>query len=226
MKRNVNRRLTKADLVAQTLREEITAGLISRGDKLDQRDLASRFGISPTPVREALMQLAAEGILIHTPNQGVTVADVTADSLEEFEEIYLMREALERLATEQAHAHLSRAEIGELTQIQESFREAMAATKLTEAQLLNYSFHMRIYEGANAARLVRFIETLWTLFPWNTLWIIRTGEAEPASVRQHDDVLRALISGTAREAGIAMAKHVRGGYEALKQHVVEGARHA
>lgn len=210
---------TKADLVAQALREDIAAGVIPRGDRLDQRDLAARFGISPTPVREALMALAAEGILVHERNQGVTVADITSHSLEEFEEIFQMRQALERLATERAHDNFSRAQLTELARVQEAFREAVAAGELQRAQVLNYSFHMRIYERAEAPRMFRTIETLWTLFPWDTLWSLRAGEAEPRSVGSHDEIVEALRTGGAGDAGRLMSEHIRSGHDVLRDEV-------
>jgi DNA-binding GntR family transcriptional regulator len=208
--------LTKSDLVAQALREDIASGAIPRGDRLDQRDLAARFGMSPTPVREALMGLAAEGILVHRPNQGVTVADLASQSVEELEEIYLMREALERVATARAHQHVSRAELSELARINDAFRDAMDAGALAEAQLLNYSFHTRIYAQAQTPRMFRTIETLWTLFPWDTLWVMKVGEGEPDSITHHDRILEALRSGTAEEAGAAMVQHIQAGFEALR----------
>jgi DNA-binding GntR family transcriptional regulator len=207
--------LTKADYVAKKLREDIAAGVISRGDRLDQRDLAARFGVSPTPVREALVALSAEGVLVHRPNQGITVADVTSDSVEDLEEIYQMRQALERIATERAHEHLSRAQLAELGRINDTFVEAMAAAAFADAQVLNYSLHMRIYERAQAPRMFRVIETLWTLFPWDTLWVMRAGAGASASVRHHERILHALAHGTAEEAGEAMDEHIRAGYEAL-----------
>jgi DNA-binding GntR family transcriptional regulator len=210
---------TKADLVARRIREDIASGVIPRGGRLDQRDLAARFGMSPTPVREALMALAAEGILVHRPNQGVTVADLATQSVDEFEEVYLMREALERIATELAHAHVSRAELGELERINDAFRGAMAAEALAEAQVLNYTFHTRIYEQARAPRILRVIETLWTLFPWDTLWVMRVGEGEADSVRHHERILEALRNGTAEASGQAMAAHIQAGYEALRAGV-------
>jgi len=207
--------LTKADYVARKLREDIVAGVISPGDRLDQRNLAARFGVSPTPVREALVALAAEGVLVHRPNQGITVADVTGESMAHLKEIYLMRQALERMATELGHEHLSRAQLAELGRINDTFVEAMAAEAFADAQVLNYSLHMRIYERAQAPRMFRVIESLWTLFPWDTLWVMRAGEGASTSVRHHERILRALTEGTAREAGEAMAEHIRAGYEAL-----------
>jgi DNA-binding GntR family transcriptional regulator len=214
---------TKADLVAQALREDIAAGVIPRGDRLDQRDLAARFGISPTPVREALMALAAEGILVHERNQGVTVADITSHSLEEFEEIFQMRQALERLATERAHDHFSRAQLAELAKVQDAFREAVSAGELQRAQILNYTFHMRIYERAEAPRMFRTIETLWTLFPWDTLWLMRVGEANPSSVGSHDDIVEALTTGTAEDAARLMFEHIDSGHDALRDEVTRRA---
>ena len=216
-------RPTKADLVAQQLRHEIVSGQIPRGKPLRQRELATRFGISPTPVREALMQLAAEGILLHTPNQHLTVADVTTHSLDELDEIYLMRESLESLATALAHRHVSRADLEDLGRVHEAFRKAMAAGALADAQVVNYTFHMRIYEHARAPRLARTIHTLWTLFPWDTLWLTGVTDGKLSSVRGHAEILRLLKDGTAQRAGEAMAEHILVGHEALRAEIVRRA---
>jgi len=208
---------TKTDAVARELRREIASGALAAGNRLAQRDLAERFGTSPTPVREALRQLTAEGLLSYTPNQGVTVADITAREVEELHEIYLMRSALERIATELAHRHLSRAKLEELDQLQQA-----AAVERREsgddARALNYSFHMEIYKAAQAPRLLRVIEHLWTLFPWDTLYLHPTGEA--TSPDEHAAVIVALRTGTAEEAGDAMVRHIQHGYDKLKAHVL------
>lgn len=211
--------LTKAEQVAERLRKEISEGILPAGVRLGQRDVAARYGTSPTPVREALAQLAAEGIVVHTPNVGVTVADITAGSVEKFREVYLMRAALEGLATEVAHAHVSRAQLADLRRLQGAFEDAVRAGDAQGQRTLNYSFHMRIYRTAQAERLLRLIEQLWTLYPWETLWI---GPDRMQSARDHAAILEALTSGTAEAASAAMAAHIEHGYETLLAYLRPG----
>lgn len=178
--------------------------------------MAARYGTSPTPVREALAQLAAEGIVVHTPNVGVTVADISAGSLEKFREVYMMREALEGLATELAHANVSRAQLADLRRLHAAFESAVEAGDTQGQRTLNYSFHMRIYRLADAPRMQRIIEQLWTLYPWDTLWI---GPDRQHSIREHAAVLEGLTNGTAEEARAAMGAHIRHGYETLATYL-------
>lgn len=208
---------TKADAVVRELRREIASGVLPAGNRLAQRDLAERFGTSSTPIREALRQLAAEGLVHYAPNQGVTVASLTAQGVEELHEIYVMRCALERIATELAHEHLSRAKLRELEQLQHAAVESEYSDEGTDARTLNYAFHMEIYKAAGAPRLLQVIEYLWTLFPWDTLYLHRAGEA--TSPDEHAAVVNALRDGTAAEAGEAMVRHIDHGYEKLRAYV-------
>src|SRR5260221_13041955 len=96
-------RKTKKDLLVEMLPEAILSGDLAPGDRLLQEELAERFDVSPTPVREAIQQLVAEGVLSHSPYKGVQVADV---ELETIQEVYLIRGAVEGLATRLAVPNL------------------------------------------------------------------------------------------------------------------------
>lgn len=212
---------TKTERVAQRLRHEISTGVIPPGGRLEQRDVAARYGTSATPVREALRQLAAEGILVHTPNAGVTVAQLSADRLDEYREIYLMRRALESLATEEAHQQFSRAGLADLRRLHEAFEAATAGEDRAGLRTLNYSFHMRIYAAADAPRLLRSIEQLWMLFPWETLWL---NPEEGHSARQHLAILEALENGTPADAAARMVTHIDEGYGTLVRYLEQSSK--
>jgi DNA-binding GntR family transcriptional regulator len=178
----------------------------------------SCVGISPRTLAERLRALEAEGIVIHTPNQGVRVADVTAESLDDLREVYVIRRSLERVATETAHANVSRAQLAQLNELHEALREACNGGDEQQIRILNYLFHMRLYGHAHMPRLLRMIQTLWTLFPWDSL---RLGRSPDRSLAEHTAVLEALATGTATEAGERMAEHIGHGFEAVLQHVTD-----
>lgn len=211
-------KVTKAEAIRRQLRSEILSGNIAPGDRLDQRELAKRFAMSPTPIREAIRQLQSEGILVYSANQGVTVAEITADNVDDLREVYLMRRSLEPLAVELAHNLISRAELEELRKIHDSFRTAHEAGDKEATRALNYTFHMEIYKVADAPRLLRFIEVLWGQFPWETLWLHQKGN-ESGPVEDHAAILEALTSGSAEEAADHTAAHVRKAYETLYSYV-------
>src|SRR5262249_34795528 len=90
---------TKADEIALVLEDEIVSGTIEPGVVLRQEQLSERFGVSRTPIREALRRLAALGLVSFVPNRGVRVRTL---SREELREAFLVRAELESLATELA----------------------------------------------------------------------------------------------------------------------------
>src|SRR5215204_6555908 len=90
---------TTAKVVAGKLRDEIQEGVLGPGTRLRQNEIAARFGVSTTPVREAFAQLQAEGLVRIDPHRGAVVFHPTADDLVEFYEI---REVLESFAVVRA----------------------------------------------------------------------------------------------------------------------------
>lgn len=220
--RDTRRGATKSEWVADQLREDITAGKIPRGGRLEQRDVAARYGTSATPAREALRQLAAEGILIHTPNAGMTVAEFGADRIDALHEIFLMRKALESMAASEAHQHVTRAQLAELARIHEAFAQAVEEEDLDGLQALNYSFHMHVYRAAAGERLMRSIEQLWTLFPWETVaWSNAYIRDKKQAIDEHQAILAALTTGTGQEAEEAMAVHIEKSFASLADYLLE-----
>jgi len=140
--------------VAASLREDIVSGQLESGTRLRQVELARRFGVSTTPVREALAALQSEGLVRLHPQRGAVVFVPTIDGLREHYEI---RAALEALAAQRAAERFDAARGEEL----EALLDEMAAGPGVERYLeLNLRFHSTLYELAARPRLVEMIETL------------------------------------------------------------------
>lgn len=210
---------TKADFIADQLRQGIATGVIPPGELIEQRDIAERFGMSPTPVREALNQLAAEGLLVRAPNRTLRVVHITQEGVAELREVYLMRTALERLATELAHEHISRASVAEIQRINDAMADAAALGDLQGVRTLNYSFHMRIYQSAQSPRLLESIQRLWLLLPWETLWL--QGDLD-GPLTEHRAIIEALSTGTAADAAELVVHHIERAYTLLVDSVEAG----
>ena len=93
------------DVICQALREWIVFGEATPGDRLVEADLAARFGVSKTPVREALLTLEGEGLVMLRPHRG---AEVSRLSVDEWHDLIFMRDALEVGALEDAQARHQR----------------------------------------------------------------------------------------------------------------------
>ena len=92
MKRHVEKHLTLREKILETIRDAIIAGALKPGEKVAEPELAERFGISRTPIREAFRQLESEGYLTVIPRKGAVVASFSPRDVEEF---YAIKSILE-----------------------------------------------------------------------------------------------------------------------------------
>ena len=140
--------------VRETIRMAILNGQLVGGTRLVQSDLASQLSVSTTPVREALRDLASEGLIRIDPHHGGVVSELDEDDLRE---VYQIRQRIEPLALEVAMPLLT----DEIIDRCEALHEAMsAAPDSAEWVNLNRQFHMTIYEASNHKRLVAMVGSL------------------------------------------------------------------
>ncbi len=151
--RSLNRRTTSEE-VAALLREEILRTELEPGTRLRQGAIATRFGVSTTPVREAFALLQAEGLVRIDPHRGAVVFLPSVDDVREYYEI---REALEGLAITLALANL---EDGLLEELQKLVYRMQHVQDEELWASMDDEFHRRLYEASGRPRLVSMIETL------------------------------------------------------------------
>jgi DNA-binding GntR family transcriptional regulator len=137
------------------LRDEIRTGAIKPGSRLRQAEVAQRFNVSTTPVREAFAALEREGLLVSSPHRGVVVFKPTVEDLKE---TYEIRIPLEALATEKAVTNMTDADLAELRRLIE--RMADAAEDRRRYSKLNLEFHAAIYRVAHRPKLEKLIMEL------------------------------------------------------------------
>lgn len=220
MLEKVHRYQTKRDYVVEVLREAISSGQIQPGQRLRQEELAADLGISQTPVREALRKLEAEGLVSHVPHKGVRVAEI---SLDEAEELYRIRAALEGLAAKLVVENLNQGEstdaLKKLEKLVQEMHSLQQKNKLKELANLNTEFHMTLYTAARSPRLYRMIAGLWSSFPRDALWVI-PGEAERL-IGEHEAILAGLQERDAGKAVQAISDHCANSGHALVNYIKE-----
>ena len=200
--------VTKKDRVVEILRDAILTGVLEPGEHLHQEELAYKLGVSLTPLREALAQLEAQGMVVRFPHRGVKVAEAR---LAEAQGVYRIREVVEPLATKLAVPNLSRDQIALLKGLDEGFGSAFARKDFERQQRLDCQFHLTIYQAAKSDLLYEIIVGLWCKFPWDTLFVIR-GRAR-LSLQEHKKILKGIENGD-EELGA----------EAMRQHIANAAR--
>ena len=194
---------TTAKVVAERLRSEIQHGTLAPGTRLRQNDVAKRFGVSTTPVREAFAQLQAEGLVRIDPHRGAVVFHPSVDDVLEFYEI---REALESLAVSQAIRKIE-------PDVAEHLAELIATMRGTEdprAWLrLNDAFHLELYACAGKPRLSSLIDNLRDASaPYIHMFVASRPLSERAN-EEHQAILDACLSGNAAAAKRAIRDHLR-----------------
>lgn len=190
--------MSKADMVTGALRELLESGELAPGEALRQRQLADRFGVSPTPVREALRRLEAEGLVSFDLHKGSNVVAVDYGATREN---YRIRAALESLGAELAAESISDESVRELEEIIAEM-ELTSDTDLVHE--LNRRFHFRIYEAASSPLLMSLIKRLWAAFPQGPQVVRSHSE----SISQHRTLVEALRSGDAQKAHEVMFHHI------------------
>jgi DNA-binding GntR family transcriptional regulator len=194
---------TTAKVVAERLREEIQTGSLAPGTRLRQNDVAKRFGVSTTPVREAFAQLQAEGLVRIDPHRGAVVFHPSVDDVLEFYEI---REALESLAVAQAIPKLDDDTAEELADLIERMRHAEDPRAWLQ---LNDEFHLRLYESAGRPRLSALIDNLRDASaPYIHMFVASRPLNERAN-EEHQEVLDACVAGNVQAAKRAIREHLR-----------------
>ena len=137
------------------IRSAVLSGEMRPGMRIRQELLATHFGASRIPVREALKQLENEGLVVLAPNRGAWIADVNS---EESIEVYKIREAVEPLAMFESVPNLTDADIDSLDA---TVRELESVTTLEDYIQLDREFHLRTYSRARMPQLLAMVERFW-----------------------------------------------------------------
>lgn len=208
------KRATKRDRIVAELRTMIASGDLPRGVRVQQDDLAAHFETSITPVREALRQLEAEGLLVGEPHRGVRVSEV---NVEEMRGVYVARRLVEPFAGQLATLRLSRRDITQAHELNKAMQDAAKAGDKTTVRESNRTMHFLVYEKCGVPSFVSIIENLWLSFPWDILDVLDPRASE--SIKEHNTMIAGLGAGDVRAVGASIERHLRRSYEALIKHL-------
>lgn len=190
--------------IADRIRTDLLTGGLESGQKIVQQSLAARYGVSRIPLREALNELAAEGLVVHEPNRGYFVARLsTAD----MQEVYRLRQLLEDEAIVRACQHLSDSDIDKIATLAHQCDAAMATQDLPAIAGSNRAFHFAVFEAAGMPRLSRMLGSLWDATQaYRRLYFLE--ESNHSHIRkEHAALVRALRRRDAAAAVAAQARH-------------------
>ncbi len=203
--------------IVQSLLADVFQGRLRAGEHLVTQELAERFGVSHTPIREALIALAGIGIIDLLPNRGALVRRV---SPHEVREVCQVRRALE---CEAARSACGRIDLTELHALAAQLRRMISAKSssaprfIAEARAVDSRLHDLIAESCGNAFLAQEITRLKTLFrafrdvAWTRVEERNDFHRLAEEAREHLAIVEALLAGDAKTAARAMARHIRSG---------------
>lgn len=195
--------MTKTEAAFHWLRAAIEEGRLKPGDSLAVGELTKELAMSPTPVREALRLIQAQGLAEHQPHRGMIVA---RHSPAEAEELYTIRVRLEPLAAELAAQRIDAEALRHVQDLHKRLSEAVASDALrSDTAELNAAWHRAVYRACGSRYLVEFLDRLWAAREVQALWHSRRA---PTSVAEHAQITEALLNRDAQAAGDLMRRHI------------------
>lgn len=177
------------DRAYASLKGGLISGMFQPGQVLVIRTVAAGYGISPTPVREALQRLVAERLLTMQANRSIIVPPL---SIDKFSELYRIRCALEGLAGELATEHFGPADVVRIRKTVAAMDESIARSDGIAYRKMNEKFHFFIYEKASSPRLFEIIQNLWCQVGPFLYGLFEDEAYRPRANDHHRKILRAL----------------------------------
>jgi DNA-binding GntR family transcriptional regulator len=198
-------RQSLGDQIAHHLREEIVLGRLAPGTPVSQQWLCERYGTSRMPVRDALVKLGAEGLVVPTRGGHTIVAELTP---EDIVDVFEIEAIVHGRAARRAAARITDADLAELVELHETMVAAEAVRDLKRLTEFNWRFHKRINALSGSAKLVAMLRTLSLNIPQTYLFELPDWAGQ--TVREHAGIVAALGDRDGERVEVLAAEHVRG----------------
>ncbi len=210
---NANAYLPLRDVVFHTLREAILKGDLKPGERLMELQLASKLGVSRTPIREAIRMLQQEGLAVTIPRKGAQVAAMTEKDMED---VLKIREALEILAGQLACEQVSHAQLAAFEENIAAFSDAMGTGDLKRIAQADIDFHDMIYQAAGNPKLVMLLNNLREQIYRYRVEYLKDCSNHPRLIEEHRQILAGLRHGDKKYVTEMMRRHLDNQTRAVK----------
>ena len=200
LKLNVDAYLPLRDVVFHTLREAILKGELKPGERLMELQLASKLGVSRTPIREAIRMLEQEGLAVTIPRRGAEVARMTEKDMKD---VLQIREVLDELAVRLACDNITKEEIKELEKQMLQFENSTKQGDIKKIAEADVAFHDTIYHAAGNAKLVTMLDNMREQIYRYRVEYLKEGETRDVLVKEHEELTKAI-----RERDVERAKQL------------------
>mgnify|MGYP001337151029 CR=1 FL=1 len=191
--------------LTESLRKLIVSGELQPGRKVPEKELCELYGVSRTPLREALKVLATDGLVNLEPNRGAWVSRIT---VEELDELFPVMGALEALAGKLACKHITDDEIAQVRALHDRMFAHYTARELEAYFKLNQQIHETILAAARNATLTVQYGTLAARVRRGRYMANMTRERWDQAMKEHEDILDALQARDGGRLAVILRKHM------------------
>jgi DNA-binding GntR family transcriptional regulator len=212
--RSISQPLALTKMAYGVLRDSILSGLLKPGEIYNEMGIAKDLGISRTPVREALLELSVQGLVVFLPRKGVMIKPYTPKDVEE---IFELREAIELAAIEKIAKNPTSYDFTKLENSLQAQRVAAEEHNYTAFMNADRGFHAVFSELTKNRRFVEVLENIRDLVHFMGLKGLSVTGRKEKVIEEHEEVLLAVKLGDLTAARDAMARHL----ETSKEAVIE-----
>ena len=202
---NMNAYLPLRDVVFQTLREAILKGELKPGERLMELQLASKLGVSRTPIREAIRMLELEGLAVTVPRKGAEVARMTEKDMED---VLQIRKTLDELAVKLACDKITEEQLKNVKRAVEEFEESTKCKNIKKIAEADVKFHDTIYEATGNAKLVTLLNHLREQRYRYRIEYLKDERMYTELIKEHWKIYEALLQRDKESVVQIMAEHV------------------
>ena len=202
---NMNAYLPLRDVVFNTLREAILKGELKPGERLMELQLASKLGVSRTPIREAIRMLELEGLAVTVPRKGAEVAKMTEKDMED---VLQIRRALDELAVQLACDKMTEQQLRTLKMAARSFEESTRSRDVKKVAQADVAFHDAIYKSTDNPKLINMLNNLREQMYRYRVEYLKDESTYPALIAEHQKIYDGLKRKDKDYVVQAMSEHV------------------
>ncbi len=206
------------DVVFQTLRTAILKGDLKPGERLMELQLASKLGVSRTPIREAIRMLEQEGLAIMIPRKGAEVARMTEKDMED---VLQIRCSLEELAVRLACQNITQMEMQELRVAMEQFREKTTTEDIAAIAQADVNFHDVLYKSADNPKLLGLLNNLREQMYRYRVEYLKNPSIYQQLITEHRQLYEAVKMQDAEKAAAYTRMHLENQTESMKKVIRE-----
>ncbi len=218
LKIQIDNHLTLREKIVETIRNAIVNGQLPAGTRVAEPDLADKFGISRTPIREAFRQLESEGFITVVPRKGAIVASLSFKDVADF---YDLKAILEGYAARAAAKKLTDKDIAKMEAVNRQMETAAAKKEVRKVLALHNEFHDIFLKACGNEKLHTIVQNLVMQFQRFRLILAMPGKIE-GSIRQHWEIIDAFRKQDGAMAESLVQKNAQYGKKILLRELAKG----